>query len=42
MFNIKYIHPNESNEALPVPGPIIVDRSPPVSKGFSGPIKKEL
>lgn len=29
--------PKASNEAGPVPGPIIVDRSPPLSNGFSGP-----
>lgn len=31
------ILPKESNEAAPVPGPIIVDKSPPLSNGFSGP-----
>ena len=29
--------PNSSKEALPVPGPIIVDRSVPLSSVFSGP-----
>lgn len=29
--------PNASKDADPVPGPIIVDRSPPLNNGFSGP-----
>lgn len=29
--------PKASNEAEPVPGPIIVDKSPPLRSGFSGP-----
>lgn len=34
---VKYLLPNSSNEAEPVAGPIIVDKSPPDNNGFSGP-----
>ena len=29
--------PKASKEAAPVPGPIIVDKSDPFNRGFSGP-----